>query len=167
MFNIKRLIFLPLLLLIPSVWNWLQDISRSFFGTLHNLIRFFEHNLIVALILIVIVTLLCIRNKQKGENMFGNLFINNKQEILERLQRHGLPIYDEDTWWVSFPERAEGEILKMQRFSNSILSADGDSLVWHFETTTNFGNTYFKTIVADSGFPFKCHYSTYCCQSKE
>jgi hypothetical protein len=88
--------------------------------------------------------------------MFGNLFINNKQEILERLQRHGLPIYDEDTWWVSFPERAEGEILKMQRFSNSILSADGDSLVWHFETTTNFGNTYFKTIVADSGFPFKC-----------
>ena len=87
--------------------------------------------------------------------MFGDLFINNRQEVLKRLQRQGLPIYDEDAWWVSFPERTETEIAKMQRFSNSVLSVDGDSLIWHFETTTNFGNTYLQSIVAGSGFPFK------------
>jgi hypothetical protein len=87
--------------------------------------------------------------------MFENLFISSKQERLERLQRLGLPIYDEDAWWVSLPERAETEIAKMQRFSNSVFTVDGDSLVWHFNTTTNFGNTYLQSIVTDSGFPFK------------
>jgi hypothetical protein len=86
--------------------------------------------------------------------MFGNIF-NSKQESLERLQRQGLPICDKDAWWVSLPGKAETEIAKMQRFSNSVLSVDGDSLIWHFETTTNFGNTYLQSIVAGSGFPFK------------
>ena len=87
--------------------------------------------------------------------MFENLFGNNKEEYLERLQSNGLPIDDEDYWWVKFPERALDEIFKMQENSNSVLSVDGDKLVWHFETTTNFGNTYIQAIAAGSGFPFK------------
>jgi hypothetical protein len=84
------------------------------------------------------------------------MFSESKEEYLEILQSCSLPIDDEDYFWVQFPERIVNEIFKMQENSNSLLSVDGDNLVWHFETTTNFGNTYLKTIVADSGFPFKC-----------
>ena len=83
------------------------------------------------------------------------MFKSTKEEYLEILQDYGLPIYDEDDWWVKFPKRAANEICKMQENSYSVLSVSGDKLVWHIENTTNYGNEYLMTLEVGFGYPSK------------
>jgi hypothetical protein len=76
----------------------------------------------------------------------------NYHQILE--EDFGLPLDDEDYWWVRRKKRAVSELRKMEKNTNAVVFDNLDELVWEEEIVNNFGTCFTILITAGPNYPF-------------
>lgn len=70
------------------------------------------------------------------------------------LRDYGLPMHDNNCWWVRDSRRALDEIEKMLQNTSCIFYCEGRKLIAEEEIVNNFGSHFLLRIEVDSNFPF-------------